>query len=260
MKLHSWVAEAPQSSLAPVLVLHGLFGQSDNWMNLARRWGVHREVHALDLRNHGHSPWSQDWDYPNMAEDVREYMDDRGLENIHLLGHSMGGKAAMQLASTEPQKLISLAVVDIGPKRYPVHHRAIIDALKDLDVRKIEQRKQAEEQLAISAWSTKQFLLKNLHRNETGGYSWRFNLDVIDQKIDEVGAELPEDMGFAGPCLFVRGALSDYIVDRDWERIERQFPKAVLATVEGSGHWVHAEKPEELDRLLNSFWKEAEGA
>jgi len=259
MKLHSWIAENEQSHLPPILIFHGLFGQSDNWMNLARRWGALREVHALDLRNHGHSPWSEVWDYPHMAEDVLEYIGDRGLKAVHLVGHSMGGKVAMQLAAVSPERLTSLSVVDIGPRAYPVHHRVIIDALKKLDLSAIKQRKEAEERLEISAWSTKQFLLKNLHRSEAGNYSWRFNLDVIDRQIEEVGAELPLEMGYSGACLFVRGALSDYIQDRDWERIQSQFPRARLVEVAGSGHWVHAEKPDALDEALRAFWADSEG-
>ncbi|MBI1316226.1 alpha/beta fold hydrolase [bacterium] len=223
-------------------------------MGLARKWSAQRGVHVLDLRNHGHSPWSEEWDYPSMALDVLEYLDDRSLEQVHLLGHSMGGKVAMELATRRPHRIESLCVVDIGPKPYPIHHRTLIDAMKRLDLSQIRQRKEAEDQLDIAAASTKQFLLKNLHRDAEGRYGWRFNLDVIDRKLDEVGAELPPELLFNGPSLFVRGALSDYITDADWDRIVRQFPLAQLETVEGSGHWVHAEQPEALDRVLRAFW------
>jgi len=258
MKLHSWISEASYegTQAIPLVILHGLFGQSDNWMALARRWSMERGVHALDLRNHGHSPWSEEWDYPSMALDVLEYLDDRGLDRVHLLGHSMGGKVAMELATHRPDRMESLCVVDIGPKPYPIHHRTLIDAMMRLDLGQIRQRREAEEQLDIAAASTKQFLLKNLHRDPEGRYAWRFNLDVIDRKLDEVGAELPPELSFDGPSLFVRGALSDYITDADWDRIVLQFPRARLETVEGSGHWVHAEQPDAFDRVVRSFWSE----
>jgi len=237
-----------------LLILHGLFGLSDNWAGLARSWSTHFEVHNIDLRNHGRSPWSEDWSYAFMAEDVLEYLNTKAISSAYVLGHSMGGKAAMQLAVDHPNRVEKLIVVDIGPKQYPTHHRSIVDALQSIDFSQLERRSEISDALEpkIHDLGTRQFLLKNVHRS-ANGFAWRFNLDVIDAQLEEVGQCLVERDGYEAPALFIRGGKSGYILDDDLPGIHRHFPMMQLKTIQGAGHWVHAEKPKEVFDEVLSF-------
>lgn len=229
----------------PLLIMHGLFGQSDNWVTLGRKYAGHFHVHMLDMPNHGRSPHYDDLSYPFMAEKVLEFMNERGLEQAHLIGHSMGGKIAMQLAVTQPGRVSKLVVADIGPKAYPVHHQTVILALQHIDTAALKNRGEAEETMIAYGLDpgTRQFLLKNLYWKEPERLDWRFNLPVIAAQISEVGKPLAPDAHFNGPALFIRGGKSGYVQDEDMNGIRSHFPQAELQTVEGAGHWVHAEKP-----------------
>lgn len=242
----------------PLIVLHGLFGMSDNWLSLGKRWAEERKVYLLDQRNHGLSPQSEEWTYELMADDLHAFMSDEGLPSAHILGHSMGGKTAMCMAASYPQLVQSLVVVDIGPKQYPVHHRSIINALMAVPVGELEKRSEVEEWLSkgIPQPGVRQFLMKSLHRCKEGGFEWRFNLPVIHQEIENVGQALPDDLGYDGPSLFIRGEESGYILDEDLPAIHRQFPLMQFEGIAKAGHWVHAEQPDALyssvKRFLNS--------
>ena len=252
MKLFSRVLGQTGS---PMVILHGLFGMSDNWLTLGRRWAEEHRVHLLDQRNHGQSPDSDEWTYLAMAGDVGHYIEEELGEAVHLVGHSMGGKTAMCLATERPDLLKSLTVIDIGPKAYPVHHRGIVDALKAVPVEVLSRRSEVNEALAkgIPQSSVRQFLMKSLHRCSSGGFEWRFNLDVIDRELENVGWELPEEAEYPGPTLFIRGGKSGYILDDDLPAIHRQFPLMEFESVAVAGHWVHAERPDALHDLLRSF-------
>lgn len=239
----------------PLIVLHGLFGMSDNWLSLGKRWAENRKVYLLDQRNHGLSPQSDEWTYEVMAEDVRDFMLEEGLPSAHILGHSMGGKTAMCLAASNPQLVRSLVVVDIGPKQYPVHHRSIINALLATPVDALEKRSEVEEWLSkgIPQAGVRQFLMKSLHRCKDGGFEWRFNLPVIDREIENVGQALPDDWGYDGPSFFIRGEESGYILDEDLPAIHRQFPMMQFEGIAKAGHWVHAEQPDALYGSVQQF-------
>ncbi len=252
MKLFSRViGEGPD-----VLILHGLFGMSDNWNTLAKRWAddCQMKMHMLDLRNHGQSPHSNDHSYKAMAEDVIEYLDDNNIDSAVIMGHSMGGKVAMRMAVDHPERVEKLLVVDIAPKGYPVHHREYIDAMRTLDFDEIKGRKEADAKLAesLSSFMLRQFFLKSLHR-EDGKLAWRFNLDAIEDNLEMVGEAMELHVHYDGETQFIRGAKSGYIQDDDLELIQHHFPKATLHTVEGAGHWVHAEKPDEMYREVCAF-------
>jgi len=242
----------------PLIIMHGLFGQSDNWVTLGRKYAEHFHVYMLDMPNHGRSPHYDNLSYPFMAEKVLEFMDGQGLEQAHIIGHSMGGKIAMQLAVTYPQRVSRLIVADIGPKAYPVHHQTIILALQHIDTASLTGRGEADETLQSYGLDqgTRQFLLKNLYWKEPDRLEWRFNLPVIAEQISEVGKPLAADALYKGPSLFVRGGKSGYIQDADMEGIRRHFPQAELATIEGAGHWIHAEKPVEFYGLTLQFLQE----
>ena len=239
----------------PLLILHGLFGSSDNWLTLARRWSSDYQVYLVDQRNHGRSPHHEQFDYQSMADDVYRLIKAEGLDPIDLIGHSMGGKTAMTLAAMDQQLIKKLIVVDIGPKAYPVHHNAIIAAMESLPINQLNSRREADEALTrdIPELGTRQFILKNLSRRQDGGYDWKVNLPVIKANIEEVGR--PQAAEIIVPTLFLRGERSDYIMDGDWANIEQQFPQSELITIPNAGHWIHAEQPqafyEEVDAFMN---------
>jgi esterase len=241
----------------PLLILHGLFGQSDNWNTLAKRFGENGfEVYTIDLRNHGLSPHSEEWNYEVMADDIKEFIEEHNLQNPILLGHSMGGKVAMFFALKYPEVLEKLIVADMSPRKYAPHHDSVIEALNAVDFSKINTRKEAEAILGnyIEDYGTKQFLLKNIYWEDAGNnkMNWRFNLPVITKKYNEILAAVPEKTS-AVKTLFIRGERSHYIADIDTPEIQKRFPNHTLETIPDSGHWVHAEKPNEFYEVVITF-------
>lgn len=240
----------------PMVILHGLFGSLDNWMTLARRFAKNHRVFLIDQRNHGKSVHVDEHTYDAMAEDLLLFFDEHDLNNVLLIGHSMGGKTSMQFAIENPDRLNRVVVVDIGPQGYEVHHDEIIRAMQSLDLAKLASRREAEEELStmIEQNDTRQFLLKNLYRtkDESGNarYDWRFNLEIIAQDIEEVG--LPIHGSSDLPFLFIRGIKSNYITANQLPEIQEQFPNAELISLE-TGHWVHAEDPEGLYDIISEF-------
>jgi len=238
----------------PLFVLHGVFGMLDNWMTIGRNWAKEYAVFLIDVRNHGHSEHTEDMSLEAMAEDIKELMDHLDLKSINLLGHSMGGKIAMKFAMLHPMCLDKLVVVDIGPKKYPMHHQRIIKGLKSLNISDYKSRGEADK--ALSEWidepGTRQFLLKNLYWKSKGELALRMNLPVIADAllniIDTSGYE-----SVLTPTLFVRGLDSEYITDEDIPSIQLQFVNGEVADVAGAGHWVHAQKPKKLYDLVLSF-------
>ncbi|MCG2610793.1 alpha/beta fold hydrolase [Flavobacterium sp. SM15] len=240
----------------PLLIVHGFLGMSDNWKSLAAQFAVQGfQVHALDMRNHGKSPHSEEFTYEAMAQDVLEYCEVHRLKNICLLGHSMGGKIAMLLATTHPDLVEKLIVADIGPKYYPPHHQKILEGLNAVDFSLQPSRAEVEEVLSqyIKDFGTRQFLLKNLYWVEPGQLAFRFNLDVFNRKIETIGNALPFDNRFEKPTLFLRGDKSDYILDSDFETIVHHFPGADIQTIKNSGHWLHAENPIDFMQACLAF-------
>lgn len=238
------------------VILHGFLGMSDNWRTLGKQFSENGyEVHLLDQRNHGRSFHSKDFSYDVMVADLNEYCRQHHLENIILLGHSMGGKTAMQFATKYPEMVSKLIVADISPKEYPPHHQDILKALGMLDFSKINSREEAEAILAdyIKQKGIRLFLLKNLFRKDSEHYGLRLNLPVLTEKIDEVGKALPKDAKYDGEVLFLSGEKSGYIEAMDELLIKKHFPKASLKTVANAGHWLHAENPQEFYRIVANF-------
>lgn len=224
----------------PVLILHGLLGSSDNWTAVARELGEAYTVFSLDLRNHGRSFHSHHFDYPAMADDVKSFIDQQNLEKISIIGHSMGGKTAMQFAYLYPEYLDNLVVVDIAPKAYPPHNLITVDALLDLDLATISQLSHADAQLqpAIPDTSERLSHLKNLKRGTDGIYHWQVNLEIIRNNYTFI-SDAVDGGSYPKPCLFIRGVNSDYIQDADWDDVLDCFPQAELITIPNAGHWVH---------------------
>lgn len=249
-----------------IVILHGIFGSSDNWLTISKTIAARGyRVFALDQRNHGQSSRADDQSYVGMADDLREFLLDQGLDAPILVGHSMGGKTVMQYAmdyrndgdaaGRPPGTFAKLVVVDIAPKFYPIHHADLIRGLRAIDLMNLTNRNEADAVLSRYEPSTtvRQFLLKNLYRNEQGRFDWRINLPVIERELHGVGDELTGTRPVTEPTLFVRGSESPYILDEDIPTIKRLFPNAQIATIRGAGHWIQAEKPVEFVEVLMQF-------
>jgi len=238
----------------PIVILHGVFGSADNWLTQARMLSSKYRVFTLDLRNHGQSPHSDDFDYRFMVSDLKEFIDDHQLAEPVIIGHSMGGKVAMNFALAHPDLLTKLIVVDIAPKPYDLEHYVILDGLKAIPIDSITSRGEADAALApfVPEPDVRQFLLKNLQRKPEGGFSWKINLPVIDKNMPKVGYDLQYGGVFEKPTIFIRGARSRYIQEDDMRRIRQVFPQATLETLD-TGHWVQAEKPKEFVELVERW-------
>lgn len=238
----------------PLMILHGLFGFSDNWQSHAKKLAEYYRVILVDLRNHGHSPWSDDFSYDLMADDVFELCEDLKLEDFILVGHSMGGKVAMNFAQKNEILLDKLVVVDIGIKEYPMHHEHILAGIHSVDLPNITARRQAEDQMSahIDSEGIKQFLLKNLYWKERGVLEWRMNVHVLEREMKNILSAMPQEE-VSVPTLFIRGAMSNYILDEDIESIEELFIDSEIETIENAGHWVHAEAADVFLETLLSF-------
>jgi esterase len=213
-------------------------------------------VFTVDQRNHGLSPQTPEHNYQVLTTDLEEFISQQQLTQPIILGHSMGGKTAMNFAVRNPQMLSKLIVVDIMPKKYPVHHDRILDGLKAIDVTGIKSRADADNTLQayVPDAGTRQFLLKNLSRKEGGGFEWKINLAALDQNIEAMGDGLVFDGQFQGPTLFMKGASSNYYKPGDEAVVQRYFPNVSWVTLE-TGHWVQAEKPAEFAEAVLGFLK-----
>jgi esterase len=238
----------------PMVIMHGIFGSSDNWLTQARLFSAHYRVFTLDLRNHGQSPHSDEFHYTVMVDDLNEFIDEHKLQDAIIIGHSMGGKVAMNFALAHPDKLQRLIVVDISPKPYNLEHYIILDGLKAIPINSITTRNEADEVLAgfVPEADVRQFLLKNLQRKSEGGFTWKLNLPVIHKNMINIGLDLQFKGKFDKPTLFIRGSKSKYIQDEDMKRIREVFPKAELVALD-TGHWVQAEKPKEFVELVEKW-------
>ena len=238
----------------PLIILHGLFGSLDNWHTMSRRLGEGNRVFAVDQRNHGRSPHSELFTYDAMREDLRQFTVDRGLPRASLLGHSMGGKTAMEFALAYPDKVEKLIVVDIAPRTYPRQHDHLLEALGALDLARYRTRREVEDALGeyVASIPVRTFLMKSLKRAEDGRFSWKMNLGAIQANYDEVNRAVPGGRVFPGPALFIRAQSAQYISDEDAEGIRALFPRAQVVPID-AGHWVHAESPEPFFQAVRQF-------
>ena len=247
----------------PMVILHGLFGASDNWITVGRVLAEKRQVFLIDQRNHGKSPHSVEWDYNVMSNDLQEFLTEKNLTNVILLGHSMGGKTVMNFACNQPKtaknrdlfNIEKLIVADIAPRAYQLHHQKLLEGLLTIDIANLSSRQAADEQLAkfVPENDTRNFLLKSLYRDENGKFAWRINIPVINEKIQGIMNILEKKQTFNNPTLFISGGKSNYIKETDIPLIETYFPNYQLKKIPDAGHWLHAEKPQEFVKIVTEF-------
>lgn len=242
----------------PIIILHGLFGISDNWTTYARRLSMEGfEVITVDLRNHGRSPHSDVFNYLALTDDLYDFIDEHEIENPIIIGHSMGGKVAMRFALENTEMVKKLVVVDISLKPYGPrkNHLKIIEAMNAIDLNKIKSRNQVDAQLAnyISELRIRQFILKNLNRTQNNTFEWRINIDGIKKNLSKMFDGIDTMEHFQKETMFIRGGASDYILTEDYDHIRFNFPNAEIITIEGASHWVHVEAMEKFYQLTLGF-------
>jgi esterase len=253
--MNSYFREYGSSSAPPLVILHGLLGSSDNWHSFSQRFSEHFHTYALYARNHGRSPHSDHFNYQVMAEDVVEFMAQHRISSTSLMGHSMGGKTAALISLLYPECVQRLIVIDIAPRVYTTHHDQVFDALLSLDVSSFKYRKDIDETLSqkITDVSVRQFLMKNLMRDNSGRFHWKMNFAVIEKNYTRINEELPQGRQFHGPTLFICGENSDYIQMKDLPLISQNFPKAQFVIIKNAGHWVHMDAQEEFSNVVLEF-------
>ena len=241
----------------PVIVLHGIFGISDNWVTIGRRLAEKFDVYILDQRNHGQSPHSDTFNYYVLVDDLFEFIEDHQLINPILIGHSMGGKVAMNFALEYPQRVDKLIVVDMSVRSYPARkqHMDIMTAMLSIDFDAVDSREEIEDIIREKVKSPRitRFVLKNLYRIGKNRLGWRLNIQSIYDNFENVFEGIDSPYTFDKPALFVRGGASDYILPEDYNLIKKIFPDAQFQTIEKASHWVHAEKPDELCTVFSKF-------
>jgi len=243
----------------PVVILHGLFGMSDNWMTFSKRLASDYHVYLPDLRNHGRSPHDHIMTYAAMAADVNVFIRDVVGSACDVVGHSMGGKVAMTLALTAPDRVRSLVSVDIAPKRYhSSQFNDFIRVMMQMDLAQLKERRQAdhilEKQLHIPL-AVRQFLLKNLYRTDDNRFAWRPNLSALAENLNHLLGGISSSARYENPAMFARGTESTYISVNDLGIIQKHFPQATIVDVPGANHWVHSSAPGPLERALRRFWQ-----
>lgn len=268
MKLHSnahfdqnWAIDLSYKQFGdleapPVIILHGLLGSSRNWTRIGQELAQDYCVYALDQRNHGTSPHTQNMNYSVLTEDLLRWMDAQRIETPHLIGHSMGGKAAMHFACTHSDALKSLTVVDIAPKPYDPHHRAEFEAMQALDLAHIKNRRDAEMALeeTIDDWALRQFILTNLVRDTEGNFTWQVNLPLLASTLPELSQNpLPPQAEYLGPTLFIRGGKSNFMVDADMQTILKHFPHAEIKRLDAAGHNPHMDARDAFLASIRNF-------
>lgn len=251
INLHSRCAGEGSS----VLVLHGLFGAGNNLGALARELQANYRTCLLDLPNHGRSAWLTEPDLPAMANEVLLWMDSQALQGVHLVGHSLGGKVAMQLALAHSERVLSLVVADIAPVAYEPRHQAVFAALKSVALSQCESREEAAALMHeyLQEEGVVQFLLASLRRDEDGIMQWRFDREGLEAGYKDLLAAPNSQSTYNGPVQFIKGADSDYITKENWPAVQALFPQAEIKVMAECGHWLHAQKPQLFNTTVARF-------
>jgi len=242
----------------PLIILHGFLGSLDNWQSIAKKLASNFEVYIIDQRNHGKSPHSNDFSYQLLAEDLFQFFKNNHISKANIIGHSMGGKTAMQLALLHPEMVEKLVVVDIAPSEYEDGHSDVFKALLAADVEHATSREQVLKVLNENLngdTTTVGFLMKSLSRNESGEhFEWKFNLPALIKNYDKISGIVTGEKPFTGSTLFIKGEKSNYINSSNYAEITQLFPNHQLLEIPGAGHWVHADKPQEFVDAVMAFF------
>jgi esterase len=254
--LHHRVYPCPDTGATPIVLLHGLLGSSSNWHSIARQLSEHHPVLVPDLRNHGQSPHGEPMDYQAMCDDLAGLFDDLAYGELILIGHSMGGKLAMEFALQYPRRVMRLVIVDTAPVHYSYDFADIFAGLRAVKVVQIKQRSDADQQMAehISEAAIRQFLLQNLVRSDRG-WQWRIDLDLLQAAIPSIQAPPPSLQGghYGEPVLVIYGEKSNYVQPTFHALFKRHFPEVAFNSIADAGHWVYAEQPQAFMQALNAF-------
>ena len=240
----------------PLIILHGLFGMLDNWRTIARMLEEKYQCILVDLRNHGRSPRADEMNYQVMSADLFEFIEEMQLDHATVMGHSMGGKVAMEFALKHPDNVDKLIIVDISPGKYPFHHGAEIEAIQSIKPSELKNRAEAEDifsRFLGNDQATIQFLLKNLTRLPHGGFEWKANMPVLIAGYPQLMEAITGPTVFEKPALFIRGGRSNSVSEEDWPLIVSLFPQAQLITIANAGHWVHADQPKTFKDQIIAF-------
>tara|TARA_B100000965_G_C19575044_1_gene750949 strand:- start:696 stop:1466 length:771 start_codon:yes stop_codon:yes gene_type:complete len=253
MKLYSRIYG---DNIQDLIIIHGLFGMSDNWNSLGRQFAKYYKVHLIDLRNHGRSPHAEEFNYNVMCEDIFEYVEANNIKKPILLGHSLGGKVAMKFAFTYPENIKKLVIADIAPRKYNTdYHQNLLTIISEINLKNYTKRNEID--IALSSFikepAIRSFLLKNLFRDIDNNFAWRFNLKGLLNQLNNI----QDDSFVVGACNiptnFMRGGNSNYITHFDEHKINTHFSNSSITTIEGAGHWLHAEKPERFYNEVIKF-------
>lgn len=239
----------------PVIILHGLFGTLDNWYTVSKKLADTYRVFALDLRNHGRSPHHRSHTYDDLANDLYFFMHEQNIDSAHLLGHSMGGTAAMQFTAQRPDMVDRLIVVDMAPRDYTPRHDELFNAFDAIDPWQFSRRNEIDEALEryLPDNAVRQYLLKNITRGGDNRFTWKFNLKAIRENYQSVISGPDIEGTISHPVLFIKGERSSYITGDDERRIANLFPNAEIKTIPDAGHWVHSDAPQLFLDAVRSF-------
>ncbi len=238
-----------------LFILHGFLGSCDNWLTVSKQLAAHFRIFLIDQRNHGRSAWAAPHSYTAMANDLKEFISEQKISNFSLVGHSMGGKTVLQFAALYPNDFAKLVVVDISPKSYVGNHQQILDGLNAIHLATLTNRNEADAILSQYEpdLGVRQFLLKNLYREDNGNFAWRMNLKLLTETYTEILQAIPFKQIVSKPVAFIRGEKSDYILDKEIPALQLLFPKMQLKTIANAGHWVQAEQPAAFAAALIQF-------
>jgi esterase len=254
----------------PVIILHGLYGSSDNWVTFAKQIAERNTVYLIDQRNHGRSPHHPEHSYKLMCDDLSEFFRKQGIDKAIILGHSMGGKTAMLFAAMHPEKVKGLIVVDIAPAGYAsvnefssqiIEHLNIINAMLSIDLAQYTTRSEIDAELAKTIPNTdiRQFITKNIHRKSDHSFNWKLNIQALSKAMPEIMGSihlekvLDQKPPIHLPTLFIRGGRSNYLLPEHYAEIKTYFPEVVIETIPNAGHWVHAEQPVLFAKTVENF-------
>jgi esterase len=242
----------------PLIILHGLFGSSDNWLTQAKIYSQYFKVYLYDARNHGQSEHSAEHNYKVLAGDLYQFIQEHNIINPFIIGHSMGGKTVMQFLIDYPNVAKKVVIADISPKFYPRHHEHILSGLHAIPVSDLNGRQEADDILSsyIQNVPERQFLLKNLYRTEQGQFAWRMNLETLSREIDHIGADQIPLKSISTPVFFLHGGNSNYLITQDYSLIPTLYTNSKIDSIPGTGHWLHAEKPAEFIEKTLTFFNE----